>query len=122
MDKDKLSLLDDQIDSTKVRECYRVGMELLRAVDPSSKLVVRFIAILERLRGDGIREDWPDFRGKNADGTYLSPDSGYAENTQQHSKAQANTYPWAVNALGPMFDNYIDFSDLDTFLADFGNP
>lgn len=122
MDNEKRSLLDVSIDSTQCRECYRVGMELLHAVDQSSKLVVRFIAILERLRGDGIDEDCSRLSGKNVGETHLPPGSGYVEHPQQYSKAQADTYSWVLNPLGPMFDNYIDFSDLDAFLADFGNP
>ena len=121
MDKDKRSLLDDQIDISKTRDCYRVGMELLRAADQSSKLIGRLIAVLERLRGDSTGEEWSSLRGKSVDETYLPPDTGTVENARNYPKFQTNMYPWATNALGPMFNNYIDFSDLDTFFPDFGN-
>lgn len=111
MDKDKRSLLDDQLDSAQAHECYRIGMGLLHAVDQSSTLVVRFLAILEQLRGDGNDEDWSNLSRKN----------GHVDHSQQDSRAQASTFTWALNPLGPMLDNYIDFSDLDTFLAGFGD-
>ena len=117
MDKDKRSLLDDQIDSAQCRECYRLGKELLHTVDQSSKLVVRFIAILERLRGDGIDKGGSNLNGNNT----ISPDAGHVDQPQQYSKGQATTYPWPVKPLGSMFDTYIDFSDLDAFLTDFSD-
>lgn len=113
LDKDKRSLLDGHIDSTETLECYRIGMQLLNTDDRSNELTARFIAILERLRGNGVIESWSELAGKN----------GHVDQLQQHSSLQTSTYhPWILNGLGPMFDNYIDFSDLDTFLADLDDP
>ena len=112
MDKDKQSLLDNEANSLKSHECYRGGMDLLYAVDQRSKLVPRFIAILERLRGDGTDENLSDT---------ISVDIEHAAHAQLHSTAQETAYSWALNPLGPMFNSYIDFSDLDTYLTDFGD-
>ena len=119
MHEDKRSLLNNRNDGDPSRECYSVGVGLLRMFEGTKNSSARFIAILERLRGNGIDDGLSNHSRRN------TSKAGPLAHTQQHPSAKKTAYKWTFDSFGPVFDTYIDFSDLDTsFLEadDFAQP
>ena len=104
---DKSSLLQESVDNLGEKSCLGMGMEFLQAASPSSRLVARYIAILQQLRGeyaDEIATNSPE----QANNAVQYASTGSYNNVATPEDFQGDTSWWATyfpeNTFGMNFD------------------
>ena len=120
MDQDERSLLGESMDNDKEDDCYQMGMELLEAACQSSSLAARYVAILQQLRGERIKRD--SYTGERNHGAPAPKAS--ASQTDDYCVAadsECDMAEWVFNPSDPVFESYLDFTDLDGLLFGTGS-
>lgn len=114
---EKRSLLEDTVGDPNGGNCFDMGMEFLQAASPSSRLVSRYIAILQQLRGEHADED-PANGLKQADHVVQHASTDTYNSASTPEDFEEDTSWWATYFPETTFGTNFDLTNLDD--ASFG--
>jgi hypothetical protein len=108
MDRERLSLLQEDMAGGKDKEYLIMGMELLQNASQSSNLAARYLIIFQQLSGGDVR-----LRSANAlqrsDATEYNISDGLAH-------LQNGELPFDIDSLDPLWGTNYDFVGFDDLL------
>lgn len=105
MDKEKYSLLGDDLADGKEQDCYKIGMELLQVASRSSPLAARYVTALQQFKGDHVH-------GRSLNAQKRSSVS-QVENSYTTANFQDSVNAATTTSYNPALGMDFDFADYD---------